>query len=161
MSLIKKLIANATAEGRYLSSIELEQIGRFIIDSDRRLRLARTLTASRDLIVKQAATQLFDQQPGLVSPGGNAYGKDMTATCLRDMDSYLRLITYSVVADELVPIQEIGLIGVRRMYHALGTPINAVAESIRAMKVVTNTLMPADEASEVRIYFDYLIFALQ
>jgi allophycocyanin alpha subunit len=72
----------------------------------------------------------FPKRPDVVSPGGNAYGEEMTATCLRDMDYYLRLITYGVVAGDVTPIEEIGLVGVKEMYNSLGTPIGAVAEAV-------------------------------
>lgn len=160
MSIIKKLIVNADAECRYLSPGELDQIKSFVISGDRRLRLVTVLTESRERIVKQAASQLFQQRPSLVSPGGNAYGEAMTATCLRDMDYYLRLVTYSVAVGEATPIQEIGVIGARQMYASLGTPIDAVAEGIRAMKDMTTSLMSGEDANEVRGYFDYLISAL-
>jgi allophycocyanin alpha subunit len=96
-----------------------------------------------------------------VSPGGNAFGKEMTATCLRDMDYYLRLITYSVVTGDTTPIQEIGVIGARQMYGSLGTPLDAMAESVRKMKAIALPLMSAEDAGEVGTYFDYLINALQ
>jgi allophycocyanin alpha subunit len=95
------------------------------------VQLAKTLTESRDFIIKKAANELFRGRPNLVSPGGNAFGKEMTATCLRDMDYYLRLITYSVVTGDTTPIQEIGIIGAREMYGSLGTPLDAMAESVR------------------------------
>lgn len=161
MSIIKKLIANADAESRYLTPGEMDQIRGFVMSGDRRLRLVKALTESRERIVKQAGSQLFQRRPSLVSPGGNAYGKEMTATCLRDMDYYLRLITYSVAAGETTPIQEIGVIGVRQMYNSLGTPVDAVAEGIRAMKSAITTLISGEDAAEVDIYFDYLINALQ
>ncbi len=161
MSIIKKIIVNADAESRYLTPGEMDQIKSFVMSADHRLRLVKALTESRDRIVKQAANQLFHRRPSLVSPGGNAYGEAMTATCLRDMDYYLRLITYSVAAGETAPIQEIGLIGVHQMYKSLGTPIDAVAEGIRAMKSATTTIMSGEDASEVNGYFDYLINALQ
>ncbi len=161
MSIITKLIVNADAECRYLSPGEMDQIKSFVTSSDRRLRLVKTLTESRERIVKQAASQLFQRRPNLVSPGGNAYGEDMTATCLRDMDYYLRLITYSVAAGETTSLEEIGLIGVRQMYTSLGTPLEGVAEGVRAMKGMTASLMSAEDAIEVGTYFDYLINALQ
>lgn len=161
MSVITKLIVNADAECRYLTPGEMEQIKGFMSSSDRRLRLVRTLTESRERIVKQGTSQLFQRSPNLVSPGGNAYGEEMTATCLRDMDYYLRLITYSVAAGESTPLEEIGVIGVRQMYNSLGTPLEGVAAGVRAMKAVTTSLMAADEAIEVGAYFDYLIAALQ
>lgn len=160
MSIIKNLIVNADAESRYLTPGEMDQIKDFVISGDRRLRLVKALTESRERIVKQAALQLFQRRPNLVSPGGNAYGEQMTATCLRDMDYYLRLITYSVAAGETTPIEEIGLIGVRQMYNSLGTPIDGVAEGVCAMKNLTTSLMSGEDASEVGAYFDYLINAL-
>ena len=45
----------------------------------------------------------------------------MTATCLRDMDYYLRLVTYGVVAGDVTPIEEIGVIGAKELYRSLGT----------------------------------------
>jgi allophycocyanin alpha subunit len=161
MSTIMKAIFNADAEVRYLTPGELEQINIFVKGSDRRLRLVETLTLSRDRIIKRAANQLFQKRPSLVSPGGNAYGKEMTATCLRDMDYYLRLIVYSVAVGDATPIQEIGVVGVRQMYRSLGTPIEAVAESVRAMKNITSSMLSGEDASEVSTYFDYLIGALQ
>ena len=44
--------------------------------------------------MKQAG-QLFKKRL-TSSPGGNAYG-EMTAARLRDMDYYLRLVTYGIV----------------------------------------------------------------
>ncbi|BAS56369.1 allophycocyanin alpha chain 2 [Leptolyngbya boryana NIES-2135] len=161
MSVIQKLIVNADAECRYPTPGEMDQIKSFMMSSDRRLRLVKTLTESRDRIVKEATKQLFQRRPNLVSPGGNAYGENMTATCLRDMDYYLRLITYSVAAGETTPLEDIGLIGVRQMYNSLGTPLEGVAEGVRAMKAMTTSLMSEEEASEVGAYFDYLIAGLQ
>jgi allophycocyanin alpha subunit len=161
MSIITKMIVNADAEVRYLSPGELDQIKIYIKSSERRLRLVQVLTQSRDRIVKQAGNQLFQRRPSLVSPGGNAYGNEMTATCLRDMDYYLRLVTYSVAAGDVTPIQEIGVVGVRQMYRSLGTPIEAVAESVRNMKDIASSMLSAEDSSEVGSYFDYLINALQ
>lgn len=84
----------------------------------------------------------------------------MTATCLRDMDYYLRLVTYGVVSGDVTPIEEIGIVGVREMYRSLGTPIEAVAEGVRSMKAVATSLMSADDAAEAGSYFDYVVGAM-
>ncbi|BAY82687.1 allophycocyanin alpha chain 2 [Calothrix parasitica NIES-267] len=160
MSIITKIIVNADAEIRYLTPGELEEINLFVKSSDRRLRIVKTLTTSRDRIIKEAANRLFQSSPGLVSPGGNAYGKEMTATCLRDMDYYLRLISYSIAAGDSAPIQEIGIVGVRQMYQSLGTPIESVAKSVRAMKEIATSILPLEDTTEVGMYFDYLAAAL-
>jgi allophycocyanin alpha subunit len=161
MSIVTKSIVNADAEARYLSPGELDRIKGFVTSGERRLRIAQVLTESRERIVKEAGNQLFNRRPDIVSPGGNAYGEEMTATCLRDMDYYLRLVTYGVVAGDVTPIEEIGLVGVREMYNSLGTPIPAVAESVRSMKAVATGLLSSEDAAEAAAYFDYVVGAMQ
>ncbi len=160
MSIVTKSIVNADAEARYLSPGELDRIKGFVASGERRLRIAQALTENRERIVKQAGDQLFQKRPDVVSPGGNAYGQEMTATCLRDMDYYLRLVTYGIVAGDITPIEEIGVVGVREMYKSLGTPIDAIAESVRAMKNVAASMMSGEDASEAGSYFDYLVGAM-
>ncbi|MEC4985047.1 MAG: allophycocyanin subunit alpha [Oscillatoria sp. PMC 1068.18] len=161
MSIVTKSIVNADAEARYLSPGELDRIKSFVASGESRLRIAQVLSESRESIVKQAGDKLFQKRPDVVSPGGNAYGDEMTATCLRDMDYYLRLVSYGVVAGDTTPIEEIGLVGVAEMYKSLGTPIDAVAEGIRAMKEVAISKMSAEDAGEAGSYFDYVIGAMQ
>jgi allophycocyanin alpha subunit len=84
----------------------------------------------------------------------------MTATCLRDLDYYLRLVTYGIVAGDVTPIEEIGLVGVREMYRSLGTPIDGVAEGVRGMKAAAAGLLSGEDAAEASAYFDYVIGGL-
>jgi allophycocyanin alpha subunit len=161
MSVVTKSIVNADAEARYLSPGELDRIRSFVGSGERRVRIALALTESRERIIKQAGDQLFQKRPDVVSPGGNAYGEEMTATCLRDLDYYLRLVTYGIVSGDITPIEEIGIVGVREMYNSLGTPIPAVAEGIRAMKNVASQLLSAEDSAEAGFYFDYVVGAMQ
>ncbi len=160
MSIVTKAIVNADAEARYLSPGELDRIKSFVASGERRVRIAQVLTENRERLVKQAGDQLFQKRPDVVSPGGNAYGQELTATCLRDLDYYLRLVTYGIVAGDVTPIEEIGVIGARELYKSLGTPIDGVAEGIRGLKSGASTLLSGDDASEAGGYFDYLVGAL-
>ncbi|MCP6761080.1 MAG: allophycocyanin subunit alpha [Fischerella sp. CENA71] len=160
MSIVTKAIVNADAEARYLSPGELDRIKSFVAAGERRLRIAQVLTDNRERIVKQAGDQLFQKRPDVVSPGGNAYGTELTATCLRDLDYYLRLVTYGVVAGDVTPIEEIGIVGVREMYKSLGTPIDAVAAGVGGLKNVAASLLSAEDAAEAGAYFDYVVGAL-
>jgi allophycocyanin alpha subunit len=161
MSVVTKSIVNADAEARYLSPGELDRIKGFVSSGERRLRIAQTLTESRERIVKQAGDQLFQKRPDVVSPGGNAYGEQMTATCLRDLDYYFRLVTYGVVSGDVTPIEEIGLVGVKEMYNSLGTPIPGVVEGVRGLKNAAASLLSGEDAAEAGYYFDYVIGAMQ
>jgi len=160
MSIVTKSIVNADAEARYLSPGELDRIKAFVTSGERRVRIAETLTGARERIIKEAGSQLFQKRPDVVSPGGNAYGQEMTATCLRDLDYYLRLVTYGIVAGDVTPIEEIGIVGAREMYKSLGTPVEAVVEGIRATKNVAAGLLSGEDAAEASAYFDYVIGAM-
>jgi len=160
MSIVTKAIVNADAEARYLSPGELDRIKGFAAGGAQRLRIAQVLTENRERLVKQAGDQLFQKRPDVVSPGGNAYGQELTATCLRDLDYYLRLVTYGVVAGDVTPIEEIGIVGVREMYKSLGTPIAAVGEGVRALKNASSTLLSSEDAAEAGAYFDYVVGSL-
>ncbi|MFM6189159.1 MAG: allophycocyanin subunit alpha [Planktothrix sp.] len=160
MSIVTKSIVNADAEARYLSPGELDRIKAFVTSGERRVRIAETLTGARERIIKEAGSQLFQKRPDVVSPGGNAYGQEMTATCLRDLDYYLRLVTYGIVAGDVTPIEEIGIVGAREMYKSLGTPVEAVVEGIRATKNVATGLLSGEDAAEAAAYFDYVIGAM-
>ncbi|OUL33378.1 allophycocyanin [Nostoc sp. T09] len=160
MSIVTKSIVNADAEARYLSPGELDRIKSFVSSGERRLRIAQVLTDNRERLVKQAGEQLFQKRPDVVSPGGNAYGQELTATCLRDLDYYLRLVTYGIVAGDVTPIEEIGVVGVREMYKSLGTPIEGVAEGVRGLKSVAASLLSSEDAAEAGSYFDYVVGAL-
>jgi allophycocyanin alpha subunit len=160
MSIVTKSIVNADAEARYLSPGELDRIKGFVSSGEKRLRIAEALTGGRERIIKQAGDALFQKRPDVVSPGGNAYGQEMTATCLRDMDYYLRLVTYGIVSGDVTPIEEIGIVGAKEMYKSLGTPIDAMVESIRAMKNVATSLLSGEDAAEAGAYFDYVIGAM-
>lgn len=160
MSIVTKSIVNADAEARYLSPGELDRIKGFVTTGEKRLRIVQVLSESRERIVKQAGDRLFQKRPDVVSPGGNAYGEQMTATCLRDLDYYLRLVTYGIIAGDVTPIEEIGIVGVREMYKSLGTPIDAVAQGVREMKEAASSLLSAEDAGEASSYFDYVIGAM-
>jgi allophycocyanin alpha subunit len=160
MSIVTKSIVNADAEARYLSPGELDRIKGFVSSGEKRLRIAEALTGGRERIIKQAGDTLFQKRPDVVSPGGNAYGEEMTATCLRDLDYYLRLVTYGIVSGDVTPIEEIGIVGLKEMYNSLGTPVGAVAEGVRAMKAAATSLLSGDDAAEAGTYFDYVISAM-
>jgi allophycocyanin alpha subunit len=76
------------------------------------------------------------------------------------MDYYLRLVTYGVVAGDVTPIEEIGVIGAREMYRSLGVPLDAMAESVRELKSAALGLLTGGDAEEAGFYFDYVVGAL-
>lgn len=135
MNIITKMIVKADVEIHH-SRAKLGQLYISIQNGDCRLRTAKALTQSHDLIVKQAADELFINNPLLAKINNNAHGEEITVNCfyLRDMDYYLRLVSYSIIAGNNTPIKEIDIVGTCKMYKALGTLTEFVTESIRNLK---------------------------
>jgi allophycocyanin alpha subunit len=70
------------------------------------------------------------------------------------------LVTYGIIAGDVTPIEEVGIIGAKEMYRSLGTPLDAMAESVREMKSAAMGLLTGSDAEEAGFYFDYVIGAL-
>ena len=160
MSVVRDLILQADDELRYPTGGELRSMVDFLSTGANRLSVVRVLTDNEKKIVDEASKQLFSRKPEYVAPGGNAYGAKQRAQCLRDFGWYLRLVTYGVVAGDVTPIEEIGVIGAREMYRALGTPLEAMAAAIREMKAVAMGILTGGDAEEAGTYFDYVVGAL-
>ncbi|HBL57620.1 MAG TPA: allophycocyanin [Cyanobacteria bacterium UBA8803] len=160
MSVVSQVILKADDELRYPSSGELESIKGFLQTGEQRLRIATTLAENEKKIVQEASKQLWQKRPDFISPGGNAYGQRERSLCLRDYGWYLRLITYGILAGDKEPIEKIGLIGVKEMYHSLDVPVAGMVESIRCLKNASLQLLSAEEASEAAPYFDFIIQAM-
>jgi allophycocyanin-B len=157
MSVVSQVILRADDDLRYPSSGELKNIQSFLQTGEQRIRIVTTLAESEKKIVEQASKQLWQKHPDYIAPGGNAYGQKQRAQCLRDYGWYLRLVTYGVLAGDIGPIEQIGLIGVRDMYNSLGVPVNGMADSIVALKEAALNLLNEEDAAAAAPYFDYII----
>ncbi|MDA0265780.1 MAG: allophycocyanin subunit alpha-B [Cyanobacteria bacterium] len=160
MSVVSQVILNADDELRYPSSGELKSIREFLSTGERRMQIAQTLSENEKKIVDRASGELWRRRPDFIAPGGNAFGQKERALCLRDYGWYLRLVTYSLVAGDKDPIEDIGLIGVREMYNALDVPVPGMAEAVRCLKEASLGLLSEEDAAEAQPYFDYIIQAM-
>jgi allophycocyanin-B len=160
MSVVSQVILNADDQLRYPSTGELRNIEDFFHSGEQRLRIASALSDNEKKIIGEASKQLWQQHPEYIAPGGNAYPDRQRALCLRDYGWYLRLITYGVIAGDKEPIEKIGIIGVREMYNSLGVPVGGMADSIKALKKASLSLLSQEDAIAAAPYFDYIIQAM-
>jgi allophycocyanin-B len=160
MSVVSQIILKADDDLRYPSTGELRNIQSFLETGEQRIRIVTTLAESEKKIVERASKQLWQQHPDYIAPGGNANGQKQRAQCLRDYGWYLRLVTYGVLAGDIGPIENIGLIGVRDMYNSLGVPVDGMADSITALKEASLNLLSEEDAAAAAPYFDYIIQAM-
>ncbi|HEY9650209.1 MAG TPA: allophycocyanin subunit beta [Coleofasciculaceae cyanobacterium] len=133
---VTKLIKNYDGTGRYLDRNAVDSLKSYFETGTARVTVAGAINANAASIVKQAGSQLFDELPELIRPGGNAYTTRRYAACLRDMDYYLRYASYALVAGDTNVLDERVLQGLRETYNSLGVPIGPTVRGIQIMKEI-------------------------
>lgn len=157
MSVITQAIATADREVRYLSKGELDAVERFFNNGAQRLRIVSILNSNVTEIVEKGSRRFWQRCP--ITPS-NAENERFQASCLRDQAWFIRLISYSVAAGDVDPLEDSGVRGAKEMYQSLGVPLKNLADCMRALKEVTLEMMSLEDAVEVGPYFDYLIAGL-
>ena len=156
---ITNVINQSDVQGLYLDTDSMGRLEQYFASGELRVRAAATISANASNIIRDAVAKAL-LYSDITRPGGNMYTTRRYAACIRDMDYYLRLVTYGVVAGDVTPIEEIGVIGAKELYRSLGTNLEAMALSVREMKNVAMGLLSGEDAEEAGFYFDYVIGAL-
>lgn len=164
LDVFAKVVSQADAKGEFLSSSQLDALSNTVKEGSKRLDTVNRITSNASTIVANAARALFEEQPQLIQPGGNAYTNRRMAACLRDMEIILRYVTYATLAGDASVLDDRCLNGLRETYQALGVPGGSVAAGVQKMKDAAvaivndpNGITKGDCSalvSEVASYFD-------
>ncbi|MBD1850759.1 phycocyanin subunit beta [Leptolyngbya sp. FACHB-711] len=159
-----KVVSQADAKGEFLSTSQLDALTSLVREGNKRLDTVNRITSNASTIVANAARALFEEQPQLIQPGGNAYTNRRMAACLRDMEIILRYVTYATLAGDSSVLDDRCLNGLRETYQALGVPGGSVAAGVQKMKEAAVSLANDPSGitkgdcsalmSEVASYFD-------
>ncbi|MBF2098744.1 MAG: allophycocyanin subunit beta, partial [Gloeomargaritaceae cyanobacterium C42_A2020_066] len=133
---ITSLISTYDVAGRYLDRNAIDKLRAYFDTGLARIQAARFISGNAAEIVKTAAGRLFTDLPELIRAGGNAYTTRRYATCLRDMDYFLRYASYALVAADPDVLDERVLEGLRETYNSLGVPLGPTVRSIQLLKEV-------------------------
>lgn len=156
---ITSVIGTYDVAGRYFDRNAIERLKSYFDTGTARVKAAATINGNAAAIVKQAGSQLFEEQPELIRPGGNAYTTRRYAACLRDMDYYLRYATYALVAGSMDVLDERVLQGLRETYNSLGVPISPTVQGIQIMKDIVKAQVAAGGVENTAFLdepFDYM-----
>jgi phycocyanin beta chain len=129
-----KVVAQADTRGAYLTDSQIDALKQVVADGTKRLDIVNRITSNSSAIITNAARSLFDDQPQLIAPGGNAYTHRRIAACIRDMDIILRYVTYAIFTGDSSILEDRALNGLRETYSALGVPGGSVATGILKVK---------------------------
>jgi phycocyanin beta chain len=159
-----KVVSQADNRGQLVSDAQLDALLAMVKEGAKRTDVVNRITSNSSAIVTNAARALFDEQPQLIAPGGNAYTNRRVSACMRDMDIILRYVTYAVFLGDSSALDDRCLNGLRETYVALGVPGSSMATSILKMKEAAiaiandrNNIQPGDCSSlmaELSSYFD-------
>ena len=153
--------------GKYLDKIAINKLSSYFNKAIYRLEVIELIISKASKIVKETAIRLYSEQPELLRPGGNSYTTRRYATCLRDIDYYLRYASYALIADNNDILNERLLDGLRETYLSLGVPLGPTITSIQILKSVVaeeisnnNKEITMDDLKILTQPFDYITESL-
>ncbi|AKG22068.1 phycocyanin subunit beta [Calothrix sp. 336/3] len=159
-----KVVSQSDNQGQLVSNAQIDALLSMVKDGAKRTDVVNRISSNSSTIVTNAARALFEEQPQLIAPGGNAYTNRRVSACMRDMDIILRYVTYAVFLGDASVLDDRCLNGLRETYLALGVPSSSMATSILKMKEAAiaiandrNNIQPGDCSSliaELSSYFD-------
>ena len=158
---ITGLIGRYDQLGRYLDRQALDSIETYLDESTVRIAAVELINREAAEIVREASQRLFQDEPELLLPGGNAYTTRRLAACLRDMDYFLRYASYALIAGDSTILNERVLNGLDDTYKSLGVPTGPTVRSIVLLGEVVSEMLLAngaasDQLATVLQPFDHL-----
>lgn len=159
---ITNIINRYDIQGKYLDEIAINQLNTYFNGGIKRIKTIEVIISQASKIVKESASRLYSEQPELLRPGGNSYTTRRYATCLRDIDYYLRYASYAIISNDNYVLNERLLDGLKETYLSLDVPIGPIIVSIQMLKniviqeVNNNFDLNAEEINIIAQPFDYI-----
>jgi phycobilisome core component len=156
---ISGLIGRYDKLGRYFDRAAIDRIDAYYAQASLRLAAVELINREAATIVREASQRLWQENPELILPGGNAYTTRRLAACLRDMDYFLRYASYALIADDVTILDERVLNGLDDTYKSLGVPTGPTVRGIALLAEVVVEMLSAaglTDTGAVRAPFDHL-----
>nr|QJH88251.1 ApcF [Pterocladia lucida] len=139
---VTKILNKYDLIGRYLDIEAIEELETYFNTAIIRIKAIELINSQASKIIREAASRLYTEQPELLRPGGNSYTTRRYATCLRDIEYYLRYASYALIAGNTNILDERVLDGLKDTYNSLSVPISPTIRSIELLsRVVQDELI--------------------
>nr|YP_009295714.1 allophycocyanin beta-18 subunit [Mastocarpus papillatus]AOL58198.1 allophycocyanin beta-18 subunit [Mastocarpus papillatus] len=149
--------------GKYLDEVAINELRNYFSNALKRIKTIEIINSKAATIVKETAAILYEEQPELLRPSGNSYTTRRYATCLRDIEYYLRYASYAIIAGNTNILNERVLDGLRETYNSLNVPIAPTIRSIKILEEIIQNELNFNEINELMIIsqpFQYMITSL-
>lgn len=160
---ISAVLNQCDIRGSYLDKTAMNQLKFYFSTGLKRIQIMEVINSKATIIIKEAAAQLYEEQPELLRPGGNSYTTRRYAACLRDIEYYLRYASYSLIAGDTNILNERVLNGLKDTYNSLNVPIAPTVRVIQLLQDVIVEELSISDNEDKKILaepFQYMINAL-
>nr|YP_009294468.1 allophycocyanin beta 18 subunit [Asparagopsis taxiformis]AOM65951.1 allophycocyanin beta 18 subunit [Asparagopsis taxiformis] len=160
---ITNIVNQYDLTGKYLDDFAMNELQDYFSTALDRIKIIEIINSQTSKIIKEAATQLYEEQPELLRPGGNSYTTRRYAACLRDIEYYLRYASYALIAGNTNILNERVLDGLRETYNSLNVPIAPTIRSIKLLEEILKALLIQEDFNNIEIInepFQYMINSL-
>ena len=126
-------------------------------------RLVGLLQPEAEALVARARSQLLEEWPDLIQPGGGLYPPFRAAACWRDLWQFLRCVLYGAASGIIDFTAPRGVQALESLYQELDVPLGAMVRGLELLKHHTMTVCHTQQPTgdTVVACFDHLIGSLQ
>ncbi|WP_017295685.1 hypothetical protein [Geminocystis herdmanii] len=143
---------STTKRNRLSNNLKVDNLVNYYRKASTRLNTAKNLSEREHQLAVECSLFILQKFPEYEEK------EQWKQVCIRDIEYFIRCITYCLVADSTEPIDNYLLNGLKELYQSLDISLSCCISALEFLK--ENNGLVKSEAEEVTFYIDYLLNSL-